>query len=1150
MKKIARVKRAGRQTPSYLNVIKLLLTMKLLALLLLSANLTFASVTYGQQIKFTFDFKNRKVAEVLDAMEKRSDLHFFYNGKQIDVTRKVSIKAVDKSVSSILDELFNNAGVRYKIVEKDIILSPVASELPVESFLSAPQEIRISGVVTDLATGEPIPGVSIQVKGQQGKGTVTDAKGRYTIAVADENQTLQFNYMGYTGYEEIIGIKTTLNVALKAKVYDMNEVVAIGYGTVKRANLGGAVATADAKTFEARPVPNAANALQGAVPGLTVIRNGGAPGNTPTIHIRDISSINGGSPLVLIDGAEGDLNLINPSDIENISVLKDGTAAIYGARAADGVILITTKNAHKNQDLKVTADVYNSIKTPALLKRPASLYEQAVMALEIKDGSFPIEYTQDELELIKEGSSTVLPDSKWGRWSGYPKFYKDQDYNKMVIGNGSIQSYNLRAAGGGDKYSYMISLGHLNEKGLPKFGVDDDKKYYVRAKASVDIRKNVQYDLNLSYDANDRYYSSGIDQGQTIWELIYKTRSWAPLRNPAGHFYVFEGFDNPAQVLEEGGNSRLTGGNFTVNNQLSWQPVKGLNIIGRAVIRKNDGDNSIINKAIHEYNWADKTDYRIARTPNNAERQYVKNLYKNFTVYADYKKSFGKHDIGIMAGTANESNNYDNFWAKRINFDQQASMPLDLGSPEGQEANAEGNAWTINSFFSRLNYSYAGKYQIEGTLRADGSSRFAPASRWGYFPGATATWRIGDEDFMKNLHLFDDLKLRASYGEMGNESGIGPYDYVELISFSSTYYPFGNGQHGQMASQSNLVSKDRTWETIIAKNIGLDFSMMKSRLYGSLDYFWKVNKDMLIPVTYPSMLGISAPATNSGRLEIRGWEAIVGWRDQIGDFSYSIRANISDAKNKVASRIGNNLIGLGLNRTPLGYSTNSYFGYIFDGIIQDQKDLDDYRKRFPNEGIIQTQVTIGDAKYKDLDGDGRLSALGNGTKGAGDARYLGDTNPRYNFGVNLGAGYKGFDLSAFIQGTGRRTMFLEQEARAPFTQPWYQSAEYWYGKTWTTERTDAKYPAITANPSLRDYNYAYSTNTRHEVGYVRMKNLQVGYTFSLHSVKIDKIRVYFSGEDLFEFHNAPGGWDPEDLNGNYVDYPFTRNYSFGASLVF
>jgi hypothetical protein len=392
---------------------------------------------------------------------------------------------------------------------------------------------------------------------------------------------------------------------------------------------------------------------------------------------------------------------------------------------------------------------------------------------------------------------------------------------------------------------------------------------------------------------------------------------------------------------------------------------------------------------------------------------------------------------------------------------------------------------------------------------------------------------------------------------MGNQSGIGYYDYISLIRFGGDkdtdpqYYPFGTSTKGQMAKQANLVSSSRTWETVVSTNVGVDLSVLKDRLYGSFDYFWKTNDNMLIPVTYPSVLGIAAPSTNSGKLEIHGWEAILGWRDRVADFRYSISVNVSDAQNKVVSRVGTDIIKKGeSNKTPVGYPMDSWFGYVFDGIIQNEQELADYKARFPNSGVIQDRrIQVGDAKYKDLNGDGNLTAFADGE---GDMVYLGNTNPRYNFGVNIRMEWKGFDLGMFFQGVGKRSMFLQEENRMPFAAEWYQSPEFWYGKTWTAERNNAKYPAISNDGTRKGYNYDTSTNTVFNAAYVRMKNLQLGYTIPKgisQKAKLERIRVYFSGEDLFEFHNTPGGWDPEE-GGTYREYPFARNYSVGLNLIF
>ena len=1114
------------------------------ACLIGSAGLAQATNTYAQTTTVSLHVENQTVGDVLQQIESKTGFSFFYNNRHVDLNRRVSVSMNETNIFKILDAVFEGTDVAYQVVDNRIVLSKRNESLPLVQQSSR----KITGTVLD-ATGMPVIGANVMVKGTT-NGTITDMDGKFSLDVK-EGETLVVSYIGFSNQEIKVGNQTNLSIAMKEDAEALDELVVVGYGTVKRANLGGAVSTTDSKTFASRPIQNAASALQGEVPGLTITRSGGAPGSDMTMKVRDVSSINGGTPLVLIDGAEGNINMINPSDIENISVLKDGSAAIYGARASDGVILITTKSGKRNQKTTVAFDAYYSIKTPALLRKPANLLQHAEMALEITDGSFPIEYTEDELDLIRQNSDLVLTDVEWGRWTGYPKFYKNQDWNEMLIGNGNMQNYNINISGGGERYSYMLSLGHQREEGIPKYGEDTNKRYFVRAKSSIEIFKNLTYDLNLAYEASNRDYSSGLTEGQNIWELIYKTRSWAPMYNPSGTFYTFEGFDNPAQVLEEGGMVNKTTGNVTVNNQLKWDIFDGLQLVGQAVIRKYDQDENVTNKKIINYDW-DNNEVREKRTPNSAERRYQKTLSKNFTLYADYKKNFSdKHDLSIMVGTSHESENYDKFSAKRINFDQQENMSLQLGSSQDQSAWSEGNQWTINSFFSRVNYTFANKYVIEGTIRADGSSRFDPDHRWGWFPGVNAAWRLGEEDFMKKLGWFEDLKVRASYGEMGNQSGIGLYDYIQLISLSSDYYPFGTGVKGMMATSGNIVSTSRTWETIQTTNVGLDFATLGNRLYGAFDYFWKENKNMLIPKTYPAMLGADAPSTNSGHLSVRGWEVSLGWRDQIRDFGYSIKFNISDAKNKVVDRVGSNLISLGLNSTPTGYPLNSFFGYEFDGIIQNEEELQEYIARFPNGGI-PGDLSVGDAKYKDLDGDGQLSVLGDGQEGSGDVKYLGDKNPRYNFGFNLGMTWKGFDFSAFIQGVGRRTMFLEGETRCPMPEAWYQSAEYWYGKTWTAERTDAKYPAITLKDK-RNYNYYVSTNTKFNVAYARLKNLQLGYTIPTNittKAGLQKVRIYFSGEDLFEVHNTPSGWDPEEDSGSITSYPFTRNYSFGINVVF
>lgn len=1070
---------------------------------------------------------------LIQQVEKETDYSFVFDNS-INLNQLFSIKSNSKDIQLILKQAFDGKDVTYEIVGKQIILKKIQKSNSIEK--------KIIGTVTD-EQGEPIIGATIQIKGTT-KGTISNKNGVFELNVASNN-ILLVSFLGYHSKEISIGNESRIKIMLEEDTQKLDEVVVVGYGTIKRVNVSGAVGTVDSKIFESRPVQNASSALQGEMPGLVITRKGGTPGGSDIdIKIRDISSINGGSPLILIDGAEGSLSLLNPTDIENISVLKDGNAAIYGARAADGVILVTTKSGKKNQPMKASVDLYYTLRKPALLKKTVNLYQYAKMGLEITDGSWSPEYTQDDLSKIEANSDEVVPNGIWGV---YPKFFKSVNMRDELLGNGNMQSYNINLTGGGGNYNYLISLGYQNENGLPKYGKDNNKNYFVRAKSNIEISKAISLDLNLSYEASNRNYSTQIDGRSglidNLWGSMFKTRCWAPIKNPAGGFYTFQYYSNLAQALEELGEKKTTTGNVTFNSRINWQILKDLKLTGQAIIRKSDGDIEASYLEVNWYDW-DNNNFGKYDTPNWADRSYNKTLYKNFTTYLDYNKIFfDKHNLSIMFGVAHESSNYDSFYAARQNFDQQEVFSLQLGSPENQTATSSGNAWTLNSFFARLNYSFMDRYILEGNFRADGSSRFTKNSRWGYFPGISLAWRISEEKFIKKLNLFDNLKLRGSYGEMGNQSGIGLYDYIQLISISGSYYPFGNGMKGQLAYPSNMVSQERTWETIKSKNIGLDLSILNNRFNASFDYFQKDNDNMLISRTYPEVLGALAPKTNDGKLQVRGWEISLGWRDRINEFSYSIRASLSDSKNKIIKGNEGSSKGVGLNSALEGYPINSYFGYKFDGIIQTAGELQAYKDKFPNGGVPGS-IAIGDAKYKDLDNDGKLDTNG-------DAVYLGDMNPRYNFGFNINAEYKRFDLGLFIQGIGKRIIFLEGEASMPFQQWWWEPLQYWYGKTWTADRIDAQYPAITLD-NKRYYNYQHSTNTKFNTAYARLKNIQIGYTLPNHLTKkmgISKVRFYFSGEDIFEVHNVPGGYDPENT-GSYNNYPFTRNFSFGANIVF
>lgn len=1023
-------------------------------------------------------------------------------------------------------------------------------------FLALPSQIlyaqgsikeTIKGVVLD-ENSEPIIGATIVEKSNPTNGTISDLSGNFVLNVKDSEVVISFTGYGSQTFKVKKGEK--LKIILRPEAINMDEVVVIGYGTRKKATLSGAVGTFDGDKLQSKPYSTITQALQGQIPGLVVNRTGGAPGRSASLQIRGISSLNGGSPLILIDGVEGDLNMLNPSDVENISILKDASAAIYGARASDGVVLVTTRSGNKGTPT-VSLNVYQAIKKPSARRETVSLYEYAMMGRDAasdgsaQPGGFGYEYYSDS-DIEKILANDPIPEDN-GIWGQFPKFFQNQDWYDQILCNGSLQNYNVDVSGGTDKVKYLVSGAFQNEDGIVKIGTDNYKRYNMRGKVDINLLSNLVLKTNVSYDATTKKSSVS----DYVFGALNQMRCWAPIYTPTGNFYRFQNYPQVAQMLVEGGESLSRQTRWNGNFKLEYELIKGLKFIGQAAISISQSFDKSYSRAYDQYDWADNI-YPKDLSQNSASNSSARNNYGNFSGIVDFNRTFGKHNISAMIGASQEQNTYDGFSAYRKNFVNNELFELDLGDPNEQYANGNGNDWAIRSYFGRIGYIFNNRYIIDASFRYDGSSRFHPDYRWGFFPGVSGAWYLSEEDFIKKLDIFDHLKLRASYGKVGNQSGIGLYDYFETISTPTNagYYPFGIGGSMSVGARSGgIVSLTRTWESIYNSNIGLDFSILKNRLSVTADFFLKKNRNMLVAVSYPSVLGGTAPYTNNGSLEVKGFEITLNWRDKIGkDFNYGITLMLSDATNKVTSLNGIATYNEGLNGAVEGYSTNSYFGYAADGYIQSEKELAEYLKM---EGVT-AGIRVGDMKYKDIDGDGKLTPYGDGKEYKGDLVYLGNTNPRFNYGVNLDMEWRGFDFSALIQGVGKRSIMLEGINGVPYYEPWYDPARYFYGNTWTPENTDAKYPRLTLNNNIIQWNYKVSSHRLINAAYARLKNLQIGYTLPqsiTQKVNIKKLRVYFSGTDLFEFHHLPEGYDPEDPK-TADQYPFTRFYSFGLNLTF
>lgn len=1002
----------------------------------------------------------------------------------------------------------------------------------------------------------PLPGVNVLVK-HSSIGTQTNASGGFTIQ-ANKGDTLVFSSAGFVAQETAVDNRTSYAITLTPDVQSLENVVAIGYGTKKKQFLTGAVSSVGAEVFQSRPITNTLSALQGQVPGTFIQRYSGQPGSEDyNLNIRGPSSISSAdgsipSPLVLIDGLEGNLNLLNPADIESISVLKDAQASIYGARAAGGVFLVTTKKG-KSGAAKITySNNFAVTKMTGMMKSPTN-YEFAIMENEanIHNGAAPM-YTADMLQKILNNDPNPIPHPIYGGWM---LFFTNTDWTKALLENGFQQKHNVSVSGGNALSSYYLSGGYSDQHGVVRYANDNNKLYNLRLNYDYNLSKRIRLESKMSLDDQHRSDIAGVGNW-VIGEAIFGMPNH-PVYTSDGKFFAQGGWSNAVAFAKEAPTSSFNTRNINTNFKLIADIIPGLKLNLQAGINHISKNSTDMGKPVPLYQWDGTLAYYSIASPGQSwlEEKNEQNKYHNYTGYLQYiKKLAGLHDIDVMVGGSYEKNEFKGSTAGRYNIVSDDVWDLNLGVGD-MYSKGGANHWAIGSLFSRIGYVYDDKYLVEANLRYDGSSRFQLSDkRWGLFPGVSVGWRLSKESFLKNANWINELKLRASYGETGNQNGINLYDFVQQISLGGAY-PFGAGRQDPAATLQGMVAYSRTWETLINKNIGVDAAVLSNKLTFSFDYFIKRNKNMLIPVTYPSLLGAEPASSNAGELKTKGFETTIGWNDKIGGFQYSAKLIYSDAQNEVVHYGGEDNYVLGFNSLKNwwdphireGDPLDSYYGYVFDGLIRSQSELDAYKLL---DGV-PSDIGIGDARFKDLNNDGKISLYSDKPGEDGDVKYLGNTAPRHIFGLNLGGKFKGFDLSVFFQGVGKRTLFRTGDYSIPWTEWWRQPPAFYYGKTWNEDRPDAPYPRLSFG-GIRWWNYQASTLQQINAAYIRLKNLQIGYSLPsglIRKLPLSAARIYFSGQDLWEAHHVKGGWDPEsaDWGGNY---PFQRYYSFGIDITF
>ena len=1138
--------------------------------------LAMANDNFAQEIldrEVTLDLKEITLKKALGQIAKASRVKFVYSCDRVMLDERISLQASGKKLGEVLEMLLPSRGITYKVQDDNDHIVLMAAR-PSQGSLERPEPneetqdlvtetplayaLTVTGNVTSSHDNSPLPGVSVVVKGTT-TGTTTDAEGNYSIALEDDNGILVFSFIGYTTQEIAVASQTTLDVSLVEDVTQLGEVVVVGYGEKRREQLTGAVGTITSDVLESRPITNTMAAIQGAMPGLIVQRSSGQPGAEDfKINVRGFSSIGGGnSPLILIDGIAGSLDLLNPADIESISVLKDASASIYGARAANGVFIVTTKKGKRGAP-KITYSSNVAISKLAGMMETPNHYQMAVMDNEanIHNGSAPM-YTPDLLERVRIGDPNPIPHPVYGG-SGWMLFFTSTDWRKAVFENGFQHKHTVNVSGGGTNASYYLSASYADQEGVIRDANDNNKRYNLRMNYDYDFSKRIHLETKLSLENQKRSDVGGVGT-YLITESIFGMPNHPVYTQSGNKYFAQGGWGNAVTMAKEGATATFNTRNITTNFKLIGDLADGLKLNFQSGINYSTRNDKDIGNSFPLYTWDESSIayYSIANPDQTWMTQYnSENIYRNFTAYLQYAKVFGdNHELDIMGGASHEENDFDWFEAERSKFLTDDLWVLGLGSTDNMKNDGGGEHWAIGSFFSRISYVFNNKYMVEANLRYDGSSRFQKSTRWGLFPGVSVGWRLSEENFIRDLGLFDNLKLRASYGETGNQDVVGLYDYYQLINVGrSTPYPFGAGQQDQSAYLSGVVSLDRTWETVATTNIGLDATMLSSKLDFSFDYFVKRNKNMLIPVSYPSLLGAKPPASNAGELKTWGFETSLAWKDKIGSLEYSARVILSDAQNEMVNFGGQDTYQLGLNglvsadRPPReGYPINTYFAYQFDGIIRTQEELDAYKEL----GGVPSDIDIGDARYKDINGDGKISLYSDTPGEDGDVINAGNTSPRYTYGLNLNLKWKNFDFGIFLQGVGERTLFREGEYSIPWSDWWRQPPTFYYQKTWNEDRPNAEYPRL-SHGNIRNWNYQPSTLQAINAAYLRLKNVQVGYSLPealISKVSLSRARIYFSGFDLLEIHNVKGGWDPESSSSGF-NYPFQRLYSLGIDITF
>jgi len=1131
------------------------LKMKCTLLLLLVAIIQLkAGSGHAQDMKITLKIKNVSLIEAIDKIEEVSEYRFFYSKEDLNLSKRVTLDAQEQSIESVLQSLLIKSEISYKVMGNQVILTVSEGDPSPQTKTDNIEKVSvlISGKVTD-EEGQPLPGVNVQIKGTS-IGTVTDIDGNYKITVPDAESVLIFSSIGYLNEEITVGDRSQVDLVMFPDIQSLEEIVVVGYGTQKSSEVVSAISQVSGEDLqvEKRPLTSVQSSLLGSVPGLRGANINGSPGAVPNLSIRGNSTLNSTSPLVIIDGFEGSLTDINPQSIESISVLKDAAAvSVYGARGANGVLLVTTKNTDRNKRITTSYNFSHSVQKSSSL--PSLLNSESYMQYVNTAAGIGNEiYDDSSLELARSG---FYPETAWAE-----ELYKN---------SANQQSHNLSVSGGSEKTGYLLSAGYLSQDGLV-IGSDNFKRLNLRVKVDTDITDWLTTGVNtlISNRVRTQIPTLGSDniRGLPFYPVRSEDGLWVDKGTP--------GEANPVALAASGSFTKAD--RDAVNMQLyaKINPLKNLVFEERVSIIKANENTRVWNN-VYDYVSLDATDPDSYTNTESINRSYAtgspdaRSLQlisaQGYTLRTlstlNYKLENEINSASLLLGFQSETGESESFQAGRTGFlldniidMDQGQIPSTIGGGIGNTSTRGGNATTL-SYFGRFNYAFLSKYLFEASFRVDGSSFFLDNNRYGFFPSVAVGWDVAGENFMQNIELIDQLKFRASYGQTGDDSGVGARA-IQLAIIDVTGYPIG-GQIQPRIYLGQTTNEDLKWETATTLNIGLDASLWKGKLQFALEYFNTNRDDILDEVLTPIEFGFGNVPANLYSVKSWGWELEATHRNRIGLINYWVSGNLSAYDNEITDVAGRESINFAV-----GQSINDRLGYETDGFFDSQEEIDNYTSADGAGPIDHSNVGgayVGGYKYVDqltidTDGDGEPDAADGAI--TPDDRVILDENSATNWfaGLNMGINYRGLSLSARFYGVlDNNQWWNNADAHEPFLN---SSNVYEYMLDyWSPENPDAIFPAPQGTGIQ-----AYNANVSHLIRnneYVKLQNITLSYSFSTSMIErlrfVQGLDLSLSVENLGTvWTNSPAyeyGWDPELGVGN-VDYPLPLTTSFGLNIKF